>query len=162
LGGIEHGSPAREPRAVALIVFAAVDRPRTGVLRPVPAALEWLQGALVLTVALTAARLAGADGPLIGAAILNHARATPQYEASSSVAFAVSTLTDAALQGQRGSADPLRDAGTNVLIAKSSEVAERARSILKTSTSAADLQKLVSVEAAPTAGRTASAREITV
>ena len=63
-------APAREPRAVALIVFAAVDRPRTGVLRPVPAALEWLQGALVLTVALTAARLAGADGPLIGAAQL--------------------------------------------------------------------------------------------
>ena len=46
-------APAREPREVALIVLAAVDRPRTGVLGRVPAALEWLQGALVLTVALT-------------------------------------------------------------------------------------------------------------
>ena len=39
---------AREPRAVTLVVLAAVDRPRTTVLRRVPAALEWLQGALTL------------------------------------------------------------------------------------------------------------------
>ena len=63
-------APAREPREVALVVLAAVDRPRTGVLRRVPAALEWLQGALALMVALTGARLAGADGTLVGAAQL--------------------------------------------------------------------------------------------
>jgi hypothetical protein len=62
-------APAREPRAVALVVLAAVDRPRTGVLGNVPA-LEWLQGALALTVALTGARVAGADGTLVGLAQL--------------------------------------------------------------------------------------------
>jgi hypothetical protein len=63
-------APAREPREVALVVLAAVDSPRTSVLGRVPAALEWLQGALVLTVALTGARVAGADGTLVGAAQL--------------------------------------------------------------------------------------------
>jgi hypothetical protein len=60
----------REPRAVALIVLAAVDRPRTTVLWRVPAALEWLQGALAVTVALAGARVAGADGTLLGLAQL--------------------------------------------------------------------------------------------
>ena len=36
----------------------------------VPAALEWLQGALALTVALAGARVAGADGTLLGVAQL--------------------------------------------------------------------------------------------
>jgi hypothetical protein len=63
-------APARDPREVALVVLAAVDRPRTGVLRRVPAALEWLQGALALMVGLAGARLAGADGTLLGAAQL--------------------------------------------------------------------------------------------
>jgi hypothetical protein len=63
-------APAREPRAVALVLLAAVDRPRTGMLGRVPAALEWLQGALALTVALIGARVAGADGTLIGLAQL--------------------------------------------------------------------------------------------
>ena len=61
---------ARAPREVALIVLAAVDRPRTSVLGRVPAALEWLQGALALTVALAGARVAGADGTLVGVAQL--------------------------------------------------------------------------------------------
>ena len=61
---------AREPRAVALIVLAAVDRPRTAVLGRVPAALEWLQGALAVTVVLAGARVAGADGTLVGVAQL--------------------------------------------------------------------------------------------
>jgi hypothetical protein len=63
-------APAREPRPVAIVVLAAVDRPRKGVLGRVPAALEWLQGALALTVALAGARVAGADGTLLGAAQL--------------------------------------------------------------------------------------------
>ena len=61
---------AREPRGVALIVLAAVDRPRTTVLGRVPAALELLQGALAVTVVLTGARVAGADGTLLGVAQL--------------------------------------------------------------------------------------------
>jgi hypothetical protein len=61
---------AREPRGVALIVLAAVDRPRTTALWRVPAALEWLQGALAATVALAGARVAGADGTLLGVAQL--------------------------------------------------------------------------------------------
>src|SRR5512132_1257449 len=61
---------AREPRAVAIIVLAAVDRQRTTVLWRVPAALEWLQGALAATVALAGARVAGADGTLLGVAQL--------------------------------------------------------------------------------------------
>ena len=63
-------APARDPRAVALVVLAAVDRPRTGLVGRVPWALEWLQLALALTVALAGARVAGADGTLVGAAQL--------------------------------------------------------------------------------------------
>lgn len=66
-------APAREPRAVALVVLAAVDRPRTGVLRRVPAALEVMQSALAVTVALAGARVAGADGTLVGIAQLGPA-----------------------------------------------------------------------------------------
>jgi hypothetical protein len=61
---------AREPRAVALIVLAAVDRPRTTVLWRLPAALEWLQGTLAVTAALAGARVAGADGIVLGVAQL--------------------------------------------------------------------------------------------
>jgi hypothetical protein len=61
---------AREPRPVALVVLAAVDRPRRAVLGRVPAALEWLQLALVATVLLAGARVAGADGTLVGVAQL--------------------------------------------------------------------------------------------
>jgi len=63
-------APAREPREVAVVVLAAVDRPRTSVLGRVPAAVEWLQGALALTAALAGARVAGADGTLVGVAQL--------------------------------------------------------------------------------------------
>jgi hypothetical protein len=61
---------AREPRAVALIVLAPVARPRTTVLWRLPAALECLQGALAVTVALAGARVAGAGGTLLGVAQL--------------------------------------------------------------------------------------------
>jgi hypothetical protein len=100
---------AREPRAVALIVLAAVDRPRTTVLWRVPAALEWLQGALAVTVALAGARVAGADGTLLGvaqlvpaavalvaAASLVDAIVAPAAEADSAAAdAAVATARDA-------------------------------------------------------------------
>ncbi|HEY7619283.1 MAG TPA: hypothetical protein VH834_05885 [Solirubrobacteraceae bacterium] len=60
-------APAPAPRAVTLVVLAAVDRPRASVLDRVPAALQWLQGALLLTTGFAAARLAGAEGTLVGA-----------------------------------------------------------------------------------------------
>jgi len=63
-------APAPAPRAVALVVLAAVDRPRTSALRRVPAPLLWLQGALLVTTALATARVAGAEGTLLGAAQL--------------------------------------------------------------------------------------------
>jgi hypothetical protein len=100
---------ARERRAVALIVLAAVDRPRTTVLWRLPAALEWLQGALAVTVALAGARVAGADGTLLGVAQLVPAAAAlvaaaslvdaivaPAAEADSAAAdAAVATARDA-------------------------------------------------------------------
>jgi hypothetical protein len=63
-------APASAPREVALVILAAVDRPRTAVLRRVPAPLMWLQGALALTAALAAAHVAGAAGVGLGAAQL--------------------------------------------------------------------------------------------
>lgn len=47
------------------------------------------------------------------------------YEASARVLFNARSLPDAALQVQRGSTEPERDAATNVLLASSSGVAER-------------------------------------
>jgi hypothetical protein len=60
-------APAPAPRAVTLVVLAAVDRPRTSMLDRVPSPLLWLQGALLLTAVFAAARLAGAEGTLLGA-----------------------------------------------------------------------------------------------
>jgi len=63
-------APASAPRAVALVVLASVDRPRAALLRRVPAPLAWLQAALALAAALAAARVAGAEGVVVGAAQL--------------------------------------------------------------------------------------------
>jgi hypothetical protein len=60
-------APAPAPRAVTLVVLAAIDRPRRSVLDRVPAPLLWLRGALLLTTGFIAARLAGAEGTLLGA-----------------------------------------------------------------------------------------------
>jgi hypothetical protein len=60
---------AREPREVAVVVMAAVDRPRTAVIHRVPAPLVWLHAALALTAALAAARVAGAGGAGLDAAV---------------------------------------------------------------------------------------------
>jgi hypothetical protein len=61
---------APTPREVALVVLAAVDRPRTAVIHRVPVALGALQAALALTVALTAVRVAGIEGIGLSAAQL--------------------------------------------------------------------------------------------
>jgi hypothetical protein len=63
-------APASTPREVALVVLAAVDRPRAAIIRRFPAALPTLQAALAVTTALAAIRLAGASGIALGAAQL--------------------------------------------------------------------------------------------
>jgi hypothetical protein len=63
-------APATAPREGTLVVLAAVDRPRTALLRRVPAPLVWLQAALALATALAAVRVAGAEGIVLGAAQL--------------------------------------------------------------------------------------------
>jgi hypothetical protein len=62
--------PPAAPREVTLVVVAAVDRPRTALLRRVPAPLAWLQTALALAAALAGVRVAGAEDVGIGGAQL--------------------------------------------------------------------------------------------
>jgi capsular exopolysaccharide synthesis family protein len=84
-------------------------------------------------------------------AILVHQRHTKTYESTSSVAFGISTLSDTALEVANNSANPERDAATNVLIAKSPAVAAAVKAQLKLPDSAQDLVNDVSVEAAANA-----------
>jgi tyrosine-protein kinase len=84
-------------------------------------------------------------------AVLVHQRHTKTYESTSSVAFGISTLSDTALEVANSSANPERDAATNVLIAKSPAVAQAVKAQLKLPDSAQDLVDGVSVEAAANA-----------
>jgi tyrosine-protein kinase len=83
----------------------------------------------------------------LGAALAYRELSTDTYEASASVVFGAPTLSEAALQVDRGSADPVRDAATNVLIAKSLEVADAVRRELGTSESAGSLLTHIDVAA---------------
>src|ERR1700754_997352 len=56
-------------------------------------------------------------------AVVLHQRREETYEATASVAFNVANLSDTALGVNTSSDDPARAAATNVLIARSSEVA---------------------------------------
>jgi capsular exopolysaccharide synthesis family protein len=88
----------------------------------------------------------------VGISAIQQKRAAKSYNATAHVAFQSSTLSEAALQvGSSGSGDPQRDADTQVDIAHSPEVAEGVRKQLGGSSSAEDLLKLVSIEAAPNA-----------
>ncbi len=84
-------------------------------------------------------------------AVLVHQRHTKTYESTSSVAFGISTLSDTALEVANNSANPERDAATNVLIAKSPAVAQAVKTQLKLPDSVSDLVNSVSVEAAANA-----------
>jgi capsular exopolysaccharide synthesis family protein len=84
---------------------------------------------------------------MLAAAIAYRALSTDHYEASASVVFGAPSLSDAALQIDRGGADPERDAATNVLIAESPEVANAVREKLGTSESASSLLERISVAA---------------
>ena len=88
----------------------------------------------------------------VGVAVVLHSRGTTKYKATSEVQFAVSSAAGTALQtNQAGGADPERDAGTVVLVARSLKVAQAVRSDLGLRDSAADLQSAITAEAAPNA-----------
>jgi hypothetical protein len=118
---------AREPRAVALVVLAAIDRPRTGVLARVPAPLVWLHAALALTAALAAARVAGASGTALGVAqlvpavVLLIAVAALLDAATEPPAEADTSATDAAV------AVAARDPWTEIVLVGAGELGLRAR-----------------------------------
>jgi polysaccharide biosynthesis transport protein len=85
-------------------------------------------------------------------AVIKHARAPKHYEASASVHFQSGTLSDAALQvSAGGSAEPQREADTEVLVAHSPEVAQGVRKQLSLSVSPGQLLEEVKVEAAENA-----------
>lgn len=86
-----------------------------------------------------------------GVAIANHLASTPAYQATASVAFGNASLPSVVLEVDTSSGNPEREAATNVLIARSLEVAEGVRRQLRTSVSAPDLLDAVDVEAAPNA-----------
>jgi hypothetical protein len=88
-------APAPSPAPVTLVVLAALDRPRATLLARVPGPLLWLAGALVLQTAGCGARLAGAEGTLLGAA---------QIVPSTILLLAAGLLADAAV-GRPGPAD---------------------------------------------------------
>ena len=84
--------------------------------------------------------------------VVHHERAAKTYAATASVAFQAGTLSDAALQvSPGGTAEPQREADTEVLIAHSPEVAQGVRRQLRTSVPASELLNEVKVEAAPNA-----------
>lgn len=85
-------------------------------------------------------------------AVVRHERGMKSYSATASVAFQSGTLSDAALQvSPAGTAEPQREADTEVLIAHSPEVAQGVRRELRTPAAAGDLLNEVKVEAAPNA-----------
>jgi capsular polysaccharide biosynthesis protein len=84
-------------------------------------------------------------------AIVLHERRQTTYEATASVAFNVADLSDTALGVNTSSGDPARAAATNVLIARSSEVATAVSKELKTAGSASQVLSGVSVSASPNA-----------
>lgn len=87
----------------------------------------------------------------IVAAVARYETSTRSYDATASVAFGNTTLTQSALQVQQGSGDPARDAATNVLIASSRDVAQAVRAELRSPAAPSTLQSAMSVEAAPNA-----------
>lgn len=84
-------------------------------------------------------------------AVALHARAQKRYEATAAVAFNVANLSDNALQVVASSSDPARDAATNVLIARSSEVGAAVVKQLSLPNTPQQVLSHISVAAAPNA-----------
>jgi capsular exopolysaccharide synthesis family protein len=84
--------------------------------------------------------------------VVRHERGAKSYSATANVAFQSGTLSDAALQvSPAGTAEPQREADTEVLIAHSPEVAQGVRRELHATVPASELLNEVKVEAAPNA-----------
>jgi len=84
--------------------------------------------------------------------VVHHERSAKSYSATASVAFQSGTLSDAALQvTPGGTAEPQREADTEVLIAHSPEVAQGVRRELHTPVAASELLDEVKVETAANA-----------
>ena len=88
----------------------------------------------------------------IGVAVGHQLTQTPQYEATASVAFGTAHLPSAALQVDVSSDNPEREAATNVLIARSPEVAAAVREELGSTVSVGELLDAVRDEAGGKAG----------
>ncbi|HWH94977.1 MAG TPA: polysaccharide biosynthesis tyrosine autokinase [Baekduia sp.] len=84
-------------------------------------------------------------------ALVLQQRRDETYKATASVAFNVANLSDTALEVNTSSGDPARNAATNVLIARSNEVAAAVARELKTAGTASQVLDGVSVAAAPNA-----------
>jgi polysaccharide biosynthesis transport protein len=85
-------------------------------------------------------------------AVVHHERAAKSYSATASVAFQSGTLSDSALQvSPGGTAEPQREADTEVLIAHSPEVAQGVHRELHTPVAASELLDEVKVETAANA-----------
>jgi capsular exopolysaccharide synthesis family protein len=87
----------------------------------------------------------------IAVACVHHATTTPTYRATATVAFSASTLSQAALQVNLATADPEREAATNVLIVRSPAVAAGVRQELGARESVSALLDRVDAEAAANA-----------
>jgi polysaccharide biosynthesis transport protein len=96
--------------------------------------------------------IVGVVAVCVAFSVYRYERAPKNYQATASVAFQNGTLSDAALNiSTSGSAEPQREANTEVLIAHSPEVAVGVRGQLHSSASASELLDQVQVEAAPSA-----------
>jgi succinoglycan biosynthesis transport protein ExoP len=95
--------------------------------------------------------LLGCIALCVAVAVFTHERRAPTYKATSNVAFGVSNLSNTALQVNTSAGDPARDAATNVLIARSREVATNVARELHNGSTADQLLRDVSVQAAPNA-----------
>src|SRR4051812_36731520 len=84
-------------------------------------------------------------------ALILHQRREDTFKATASVAFNVANLSDTALEVNTSSGDPARNAATNVLIARSNEVASAVADQLKVAGNASQVLDGVSVDAAPNA-----------
>jgi capsular exopolysaccharide synthesis family protein len=87
----------------------------------------------------------------VAGAVVQHQRSTTIYGSTASVAFGLTTLSDVALEVNPNAGHPEREAGTNVLVARSTEVAAAVAQQLNMRTSPHDLVEAVSVEAVPNA-----------
>jgi capsular exopolysaccharide synthesis family protein len=84
-------------------------------------------------------------------ALVLHQRRDETYQATASVAFNIANLSDTALGVNTAADDPARAAATNVVIAKSNEVASAVASQLRTAGDASQVLEGVKVDAAPNA-----------